>query len=172
MRFRSSRVFSMRRARSSGRHGLTRNTSSNGGAQRASPLPSVEIDLRVGGRFTYCMRTPDGHDFYNGGEFLRDHSPRKDRLAKVVFGISLSYPREPIEGAIPKAQFTPTQLSALSFRTCVSNMMGASLRGHSARLAGSLGARDIAKPRDPNWIALGKACRRHQRSTLLSDVIP
>ena len=32
--------------------------------------PVCRIDLRVGGRFTYCMRTPDGHDFYNGGEFL------------------------------------------------------------------------------------------------------
>lgn len=32
--------------------------------------PLCRIDLRVGGRFTYCMRTPDGHDFYNGGEFL------------------------------------------------------------------------------------------------------
>jgi uncharacterized protein YndB with AHSA1/START domain len=28
------------------------------------------IDLRVGGRFTYSMRTPDGHVGYNGGEFL------------------------------------------------------------------------------------------------------
>ena len=32
--------------------------------------PLCRIDLRVGGRFTYCMRSPDGHDFYNGGEFL------------------------------------------------------------------------------------------------------
>ena len=32
--------------------------------------PLCRIDLRVGGRFTYCMRTPDGRDFYNGGEFL------------------------------------------------------------------------------------------------------
>jgi uncharacterized protein YndB with AHSA1/START domain len=32
--------------------------------------PVCRIDLRVGGRFTYCMRTPDGHDFYNGGKFL------------------------------------------------------------------------------------------------------
>lgn len=32
--------------------------------------PVCRIDLRVGGRFTYCMRTPDGQDFYNGGKFL------------------------------------------------------------------------------------------------------
>ena len=32
--------------------------------------PVCRIDLRVGGRFTYSMRTPDGNVFYNGGEFL------------------------------------------------------------------------------------------------------
>ena len=32
--------------------------------------PVCRIDLRVGGRFTYSMRAPDGHVAYNGGEFL------------------------------------------------------------------------------------------------------
>jgi uncharacterized protein YndB with AHSA1/START domain len=32
--------------------------------------PVCRIDLRIGGRFTYSMRTPDGHVSYNGGEFL------------------------------------------------------------------------------------------------------
>ena len=32
--------------------------------------PVCRIDLRVGGRFTYSMCTPDGHVGYNGGEFL------------------------------------------------------------------------------------------------------
>ena len=31
--------------------------------------PICRIDLRVGGRFTYSMCTPDGHVGYNGGEF-------------------------------------------------------------------------------------------------------
>ena len=31
--------------------------------------PVCRIDLRIGGRFTYSMRTPDGQVFYNGGEF-------------------------------------------------------------------------------------------------------
>ena len=31
--------------------------------------PVCRIDLRVGGRFTYSMRTPVGQLFYNGGEF-------------------------------------------------------------------------------------------------------
>lgn len=31
--------------------------------------PVCRIDLRVGGRFTFSMLTPDGRLFYNGGEF-------------------------------------------------------------------------------------------------------
>jgi uncharacterized protein YndB with AHSA1/START domain len=42
--------------------------------------PVCRIDLRVGGRFTYSMRTPDGHVFYNGGEF-REIVP----LEKIVW---------------------------------------------------------------------------------------
>jgi uncharacterized protein YndB with AHSA1/START domain len=36
---------------------------------RGFTSPVCRIDLRVGGRFTYSMRTPDGQVFYNGGEF-------------------------------------------------------------------------------------------------------
>ena len=32
--------------------------------------PSCEIDFRVGGKFLYCMRTPDGQEGWNVGEFL------------------------------------------------------------------------------------------------------
>lgn len=32
--------------------------------------PVCRIDLRVGGRLVYCMRSPDGQEFYNGAEFL------------------------------------------------------------------------------------------------------
>ena len=31
--------------------------------------PFCEIDLRVGGKFLYCMRAPDGQEFWNGGEY-------------------------------------------------------------------------------------------------------
>jgi uncharacterized protein YndB with AHSA1/START domain len=36
---------------------------------RGFTSPVCRIDLRVGGRFTYSMRAPDGQVFYNGGEF-------------------------------------------------------------------------------------------------------
>jgi uncharacterized protein YndB with AHSA1/START domain len=31
--------------------------------------PVCRIDFRVGGKFLCCMRTPDGQDFWNGGEY-------------------------------------------------------------------------------------------------------
>jgi uncharacterized protein YndB with AHSA1/START domain len=31
--------------------------------------PVCKIDFRVGGKFLYCMRTRDGHEGWNGGEY-------------------------------------------------------------------------------------------------------
>jgi uncharacterized protein YndB with AHSA1/START domain len=31
--------------------------------------PFCKMDFRVGGKFLYCMRTPDGQEFWNGGEY-------------------------------------------------------------------------------------------------------
>jgi uncharacterized protein YndB with AHSA1/START domain len=31
--------------------------------------PHCTMDFRVGGKFLCCMRTPDGQDFWNGGEY-------------------------------------------------------------------------------------------------------
>ena len=31
--------------------------------------PVCKIDFRVGGKFLYCMRAPDGQEFWNGGEY-------------------------------------------------------------------------------------------------------
>jgi len=31
--------------------------------------PTCRSDFRVGGKFLYCMRTPDGQDLWTGGEF-------------------------------------------------------------------------------------------------------
>jgi uncharacterized protein YndB with AHSA1/START domain len=42
--------------------------------------PVCRIDLRIGGRLTFSMRGPDGHVFYNGGEF-REIVP----LVKIVW---------------------------------------------------------------------------------------
>ena len=31
--------------------------------------PVCEMDFRVGGKFLYCMKSPDGQEFWNGGEY-------------------------------------------------------------------------------------------------------
>jgi uncharacterized protein YndB with AHSA1/START domain len=31
--------------------------------------PVCKVDFQVGGKFLICMRTPDGQDFWNGGEY-------------------------------------------------------------------------------------------------------
>ena len=41
--------------------------------------PDAEVDFRAGGVFAVCMRSPDGHDFWNRGEFTEVSPP--DRLA-------------------------------------------------------------------------------------------
>ena len=36
---------------------------------KGSTSPVCKIDFRVGGKFLCCMRTPDGQDFWNAGEY-------------------------------------------------------------------------------------------------------
>ncbi|WP_263416372.1 SRPBCC domain-containing protein [Terriglobus albidus] len=31
--------------------------------------PVCKMDFRVGGKFLYCMKSPDGQEFWNGGEY-------------------------------------------------------------------------------------------------------
>jgi uncharacterized protein YndB with AHSA1/START domain len=31
--------------------------------------PFCQMDFRVGGKFLFCMRSPDGQEFWNGGEY-------------------------------------------------------------------------------------------------------
>ena len=47
--------------------------------------PFCKMDLRVGGKFLYCMRTPDGQDFWNSGEY-HEIVPHE----KIVFSMYFS----------------------------------------------------------------------------------
>ncbi len=49
--------------------------------------PVCKIDFRVGGKFLHCMRTPDGQDFWNGGEYI-EIVPYE----KIVFSMYFSDP--------------------------------------------------------------------------------
>ena len=39
--------------------------------------PVCRMDFRVGGKFHCCMRTPDGQEFWNGGEYFEIVVPEK-----------------------------------------------------------------------------------------------
>ena len=44
---------------------------------RSAGLPSCELDLRVGGKFRYVMRGPDGTDYPSDGEFVEIIKPER-----------------------------------------------------------------------------------------------
>ena len=46
--------------------------------------PFSEIDLRVGGAYRYCMRAPDGKDYWGGGTF-REIVPQRRIVATDSF---------------------------------------------------------------------------------------
>ena len=68
--------------------------------------PVFEIDLRVGGNFTYCMRSPDGRDYWNGGIFEEVDPIRKivcsiwitnengEVVEPAAIGLSPTFPKE------------------------------------------------------------------------------
>jgi uncharacterized protein YndB with AHSA1/START domain len=39
--------------------------------------PTCRIDLRIGGKFLYCMRSPDGHDYWATGEYKEIDNPQR-----------------------------------------------------------------------------------------------
>ena len=46
--------------------------------------PAAKVDLRVGGKFIYCMRSPEGQDGWNGGVF-QEIVPQERIVATVFF---------------------------------------------------------------------------------------
>ncbi len=69
--------------------------------------PFYEMDFRVGGRFLFCMRAPDGQEFWTGGAYheivpherivlsLYPTDPKGERVAPAQYGIK----HEAIDGA-------------------------------------------------------------------------
>jgi uncharacterized protein YndB with AHSA1/START domain len=69
--------------------------------------PFCEMDFRMGGKFLYCMRTPDGQDFWNAGEY-HEIVPYEKIVSSMYFSDSkgnnidpaqLGIEHEAIEGA-------------------------------------------------------------------------
>jgi uncharacterized protein YndB with AHSA1/START domain len=68
--------------------------------------PFIQLDLRVGGKCLYCMRSPDGKDYWSTGTFREIVPPSRfvvtdsfaDEHGNVVpatyYGMSSEFPRE------------------------------------------------------------------------------
>jgi len=56
--------------------------------------PVCEMDFRVGGKFLYCMKTPDGQEFWNGGEY-HEIVPYEKIVSSMYFADSKGNKVEP-----------------------------------------------------------------------------
>ena len=61
--------------------------------------PFCEIDFRVGGKFRYCMRTPDGQEGWNAGEY-HEIVPHEKIVYSMYFSDSKGNKVEPEEYGI------------------------------------------------------------------------
>lgn len=68
--------------------------------------PTCEVDLRVGGKYLYCMRGPDGNDYWTGGTFNEIVPIEKlvcvqtfanefgEKVDPIVYGFDPIFPKE------------------------------------------------------------------------------
>ena len=56
--------------------------------------PVCEVDFRVGGKFLYCMRSPDGQEFWNAGEY-HEIVPHEKIVSSMYFADSQGNKVEP-----------------------------------------------------------------------------
>ena len=61
--------------------------------------PFCKMDFRVGGKFLYCMRTPDGQEFWNGGEY-HEIVPHEKIVSSMYFSDSKGNRVEPAQYGI------------------------------------------------------------------------
>jgi uncharacterized protein YndB with AHSA1/START domain len=85
--------------------------------------PSARIDLRVGGTYLYCMRSPEGRDFWSTGVFREIKRPERivatdsfaDEKGNVVpatyYGFGTDFPRELLLTVTFEIQGTRTRLT-------------------------------------------------------------
>jgi uncharacterized protein YndB with AHSA1/START domain len=85
--------------------------------------PSATIDLRVGGKYLYCMRSPEGRDFWSTGVYKEIARPERivctdsfaDEKGNVVpatyYGMSKDFPAELLVTVTFEVQATRTKLT-------------------------------------------------------------
>ena len=106
--------------------------------------PTCEIDLRVGGRYIFCMRAPEeqgGQDSYTSGvysrivpmeclEFTQSLSDRDgNRIDPITIGMPTDFPREIRTVVVFKAKGSMTELTITEYDWPVSQMYVYSLAG-------------------------------------------
>ncbi len=106
--------------------------------------PVCKIDFRVGGKFLCCMRTPDGQDFWNGGEY-HEIVPQEKIVYSMYFSDSegnkvepeqLGIEHEAIDGAYDQVLFEDlgngqTRLTLIGNETMESAKESGQLEGWS-----------------------------------------
>lgn len=114
--------------------------------------PECRIDLRVGGRYYFCMRSPQGQDFWNTGEYLEIEEPLRlvcmqnfaDEKGNVVpashYGLPGDWPQQSIvmvtfEETDGKTKMT---LRHTGIPAVMSENTGAGWNGSFDKLAASL----------------------------------
>jgi uncharacterized protein YndB with AHSA1/START domain len=104
-----------------------------------SEVTQCEIDLRVGGRWRYAARTPDGHEFAFSGEYL-EIVPDQRLVTTEIY--------EPIPDAGARTEMTLTEADG---RTTMTMLVEHSTREHrdghinSGMEAGMQDALDLAE---------------------------
>ncbi len=61
--------------------------------------PACKMDFRVGGKFSCCMRSPDGQEFWNGGEY-HEIVPYEKIVSSMYFSDAKGNKVEPAEYGI------------------------------------------------------------------------
>lgn len=76
-------------------------------------VPFCQMDFRVGGKFLFCMRMPDGQECWNGGEY-HEIVPHEKIVSSMYFADSqgnkiepadLGFDHEAVEGAHDEVLF-------------------------------------------------------------------
>jgi len=85
--------------------------------------PVIQVDPRVGGKYLYCMRSPDGQDYWSTGVYRELVAPERfvatdsfaDEHGNVVpatfYGMSSEYPREMVVTVTLEEQGGKTKLT-------------------------------------------------------------
>jgi uncharacterized protein YndB with AHSA1/START domain len=94
-------------------------------APKGWSTPASKVDLRPGGLFHYCMRAPDGSDFWGRGIYREIAAPQRlvyadscsDREGRLVepvhYGLSAGYPSETLVTVTFSGQEGKTRITLL-----------------------------------------------------------